>query len=130
MFDKEVLFSDKQAVSGADVSDNILSLGADAGGGTPLYLEVVAPPTTGSLTVTVNSADDEAMTSPVALAQYAINPDALARGGCVLSAPLPPWSKPFMRIAYGGSPSGAVITAGLTTSPQSGMPQGYREETD
>ncbi len=128
MFDGETMFSNKQAVSGTANSDNILHVQRDIGGGRQLYLEVDCPPAAGAaLTVTLQHGDLEDMSDAATLDTHVVDPDALARGGCVLCAPLTAWNRKYLRLSYTATGS-LTITAGVTTSRQTAYPQGRKEE--
>ncbi len=128
MFDGETMFSNKQDVTGTVVSDNILHVQRDIGGGTPLYLEVDCPPVAGAtLTVNIQHGDLEDMSDAATCDTHVVDPDALTRGGCVLCAPLTAWNRKYLRLSYTAT-GNLSITAGITTSRQTADPQGRKEE--
>lgn len=114
MWDAETMFSNEQTLAAAD-STNVVDVGPpDAGKGRPLYLTVsVGGTATGDLTVTVKTADVDAMTGAATLTVYTVPSALVEKGGVVLAAPLPTGCKQFLRLAYAGVTTGTV-TAGLT----------------
>lgn len=123
MFDRENMFSMKQALTATAVSTDTVFVGeGDAGPGQDLILEIDATKNTGgaSLAVAVQTADDAAMTTPVVLATFTIAAAVLAKGGPVLAAPLPPGMKRFLRLNYTvtGTPVGLSVTSGIVLAGQ------------
>lgn len=131
MFDGELMFSNKQDVAGPIDSENILHVERDIGAGTPMYLEVVSPPVIGAGTVkvTVMNGNLEDMSDAAPHVEYNIDNETLLRGGAVLCAPIPPWTKKYLRAKYAitGTVANLKITAGVTTSAQTAWPQGRRD---
>ncbi|MCC8180806.1 MAG: hypothetical protein LIP23_07860 [Planctomycetes bacterium] len=123
MWDKETMFSDKQALTDGAVSTSVVDAGPDdIGLGGPIYLQVaLSNASEAELTVTVNTADAETMANPVDVAVYKVPAATAARGGIVLAAPMPTGCRRYLRLAYAGQAAGTV-TAGLVESAQtSGM---------
>ena len=122
MYDGELMFSNRQAVAATAVSTNVLDVERDIGAGTPLYLDVDSPPAsgTGTLTVEVQHADNEAMTGATVHVSYRVPGANIPKGGAILCAALPPGNKKFLRLNYniGGTVTGLVLSAGVTTSRQ------------
>ncbi len=132
MFDAQLLFSYKQNPGSGGDSTNILALGREVAAGTPLYLEVVTPPVTGggSMTVAIVESDTEDFSTNDTLVTYTVAAEALAKGGTVHCAAIPPWTRGFLKLTYAvtGTATGLSVTAGLTTSSQTAHPQGRAEE--
>ena len=126
MFDRENMFSDKQALTATAASTDVVYVGeGDAGPGQPLFIEIDATPSTGvtAMTVTVNTSDAEAMTGAVVLGTFTVSTDRLAAGGPILIAAIPSGCKRFLRLNYTitGTPSNLTVTAGLVAAGQSNL---------
>lgn len=130
MFDGELMFSRGQSVSGSSDSVNILHVERDIGAGTPMYLEFVTPPVTGtgSVKVTIMHGNLENMSDATTHVEYTIDNEMLRRGGAVFCGPIPPWTKKYLRAKYdvSGAVTGLKVTSGITTSAQTAYPQGRR----
>lgn len=124
MWDNETTFSDRQTLVSTGIdSDNIVDVGADdIGLGEPVYLQVVVTQgCTGTLALKVKTGSASDMTGAATLAEYTVGATLLAKGGCVLAAPLPTGCKRYLRLNYAGAAAGKV-TAGLVQGAQtSGM---------
>ncbi len=111
--DKQMYFSDEQALAAGN-STKILDMGLpDAGVGRDLDLFVIvdgAP--SAALTVTLQGADNAAFTAPVTIATYPVPAADVARGGKVVRGRLPHGCRRFLRLAYAGV-SGGTVTAGI-----------------
>jgi len=128
ILDKELLFSDAQAVTATAVSTNIVDLGPvaagqldrDIGQGEPLRLVVICDTTalsTGSSTVTVSIETDDAATFPSATVLYqsaAIAKASITAGARLIDIPLPKGFETFMRLRY--TVAVADLTAGAVTA--------------
>lgn len=121
MWDKDTVFSDKQALSSGANSENVVDAGQnDIGLGAPVYLQVSlsgAPST--ELTIDVQTSDAAAMAAPVVVARYKVPAATVARGGVALAAPLPTGCRRYLRLNYTG-PVGGKVTAGLVEGAQTG----------
>ncbi len=115
IFDKENLFSDKQAVSATAVSTNVVDLGpGDAGAGERPYLTVNATGfTAGTLTVELQSADVAAMTNAKTVATFPVDAATLKKGGQIVAAKLPKGMLRYARLNYVPATASGTITAGL-----------------
>lgn len=118
MWDYETTFSNRQTLATA-ASENIVDIGPDdAGRGEAVYLQVaLSSGASGTLTVTLETADSEDMTGGVDRAVYLVDAGVVAKGGVVLAAPLPTGCGRFARLAYAGA-SGGTVTAGIVQAPQ------------
>lgn len=118
MWDKETTFSDNELLVAGDSANTVDLGGDDAGKGAPVYLQVsLSAGASGTLAVSVNTSDDQAMAGAVRVAQYLVSADKVARGGVVLVAPLPTGCKRYLRLAYADA-SGGRVTAGLVAGAQ------------
>lgn len=130
MFDRENMFSFKQAVTATAVSDDVVYIGkGDAGPGQAVRLEIDSPAVTGGGTVAVAFQHSDLEAGPFTdKATFTIDADALAQGGPVLVATLPTGLKEFLRLNYtvtgtvtGFTPTAGLLYAGQTnTRPQYG----------
>ena len=122
IFDKQNLFSDKQAVTATAPAADTVDLGlGDAGPseGISLFVGVDGATGAGTLAVELQTADacaaNGALTSPVTVATYPVTNDALKGGGKIVAARLPHGMKRYAGLNYvvTGTVTGAKITAGL-----------------
>ncbi|MCC8166716.1 MAG: hypothetical protein LIQ31_11340 [Planctomycetes bacterium] len=124
MWDYETIFSDKQKLATENTtSENILDVGPkDIAPGEPVVLQISLDRGGNSaLTVTVESANDAAMSDAVDRVVYLVDADKGRAGGVVLAAPLPSGGGRFLRLKYSGG-VGASVVAGLVQAAQtSGM---------
>ncbi len=122
MWDAELIFSNRQTLTDGE-SDTVVDTGGpEIGLGGTVQLQIaVDSECSGTLTVGLDTADNEAMTGAVRVAQFIVGADRIDKGGIVLAAPLPSGCKRYLRLQYSGA-SGGHITAGLTYASQtSGM---------
>ena len=122
MFDRENMFSYKQAVTASAVSADVVFTGyGDAGPGQQIQLEIDTPATTGtgSVTVDIQHAATDAGTFAT-VASFTIPAERLNAGGPVLVASLPAGLKDYLRLNYTltGTVTGFVPTAGLVYQGQ------------
>lgn len=122
MFDREAMFSYRQAVAASANSTDVVFTGyGDAGPGQPIGLEVNTPAVDGggSVLVDLQHADDPSGTFETH-ASWTISADDLARGGAVLAAHLPSGLKDYLRLNYtlNGTVTGFMPTAGLLYAGQ------------
>ncbi len=124
MWDYETIFSDNQKLDSENTtSSNILDVGPkDIAPGEPVVLQISLDRGGNSaLTVTVESANDAAMSDAVDRVVYLVDADRVKDGGVVLAAPLPSGCGRFLRLKYAGG-VGATVVAGLVQAAQtSGM---------
>ncbi len=118
IFDKENLFSDKQAVAATAVSANIIDLGGpDAGAGDRPYLAVHATPFTGTgtLSVELQTSADSAFGTPKIVAAFPVANDTLKKGGQIVAGKPPKGMLRYARLNYAvtGTLAGGALTAGL-----------------
>lgn len=122
MFDRENMFSFKQAVTASANSTDIVYTGiGDVGPGTPVRLEIDTPAVTGGGTVAVEIQHAAAEGGPFTTADtLIIDAASLAKGGPVLVATLRAGLKDFLRLNYTltGTVTGFVPTAGLVMQGQ------------
>ena len=118
--DKENLFSDAQGVSSTSKSANAINLGKGGfGSSTPPYFMLAAAgfAGTGSISVEVEVADDEAFTqNKEIIAIFPLKTELLEQGGQVLACGLPVNNAQYVRLGYTvtGSVGALKLTAGLT----------------
>lgn len=119
--DKELEFSDEQALTATAVSTNVVNLGyddADIGTGKQLFFVVRSGANMGGTNPTINVAlqesDDEAFTSPRTVVSTGVVPGASFAGGTAIHLPIPPHAGKFLRVNYtlaGTSPTATVSSA-------------------
>lgn len=129
ILDEQSIFSNKQIISESCVSENILDLGRrEVSFGTPIELFIQIADTfqnIKSLTVAVQTAEDEDFSSAVTLIEQTMNSSDLVKGAVSSVKFLPKGNLGFMRLSYTvakeGSDSDAVtgaITAALADGTQ------------
>lgn len=122
MYDRENMFSWKQAVAASANSTDVVFTGkGDAGGGQDVRLEIDTPKTTGTGTVMVELQHSSAATGTFGtVASFLIPADRLNAGGSVLVATLPAGLKDYLRLNYtlSGTVTGFIPTAGIVTNGQ------------
>lgn len=125
ILDKANLFSDAQAVTDPSYSDSVIDLGASGRGkGEPVevFCQVVADFIAGeTVTVTLETASDEAFTSPVTLkATGAVATASLKAGYRFSLGTLPEGALRYVRLKYDTSETltAGAITAGLAYDVQ------------
>ena len=128
--DKQLMFSEAQAVTVTAASTNVIDLGAgtDAGAGEPLEMMVMvdeAATAAGSATVTIalETDDNEAFASPATLASSgAIGKAALTAGSSHFRLEVPEGAERYLRLTYTvatGPLTAGKFTAGLVLDRQS-----------
>ena len=118
ILDAELMFSNKQPLTGG-VSQNILRVGpGDVGKGEPLTLVVVTSGATGALTVALETSDAEDMSGNVTPAAYAVDANRVQAGGLVVAQKLPVGCKKYLRLNYTTAAAGGTVTAGLALDAQ------------
>lgn len=122
MYDRENMFSWKQAVAASANSTDVVFTGkGDAGGAQNVRMEVDTPKTTGTGSVTVElQHSDTAAGSFATVASFIITAARLNAGGSVLVATLPAGLKDFLRLNYTltGTVTGFIPTAGIVPDGQ------------
>ena len=122
MFDRENMFSYKQAVEASAASADVVFTGyGDAGAGQQIQLEIDTPATTGTGGVTVDVRHADSGTGAFAtVASFTIPAARLNAGGLVLAASIPAGLKDYLRLNYTltGTVTGFVPTAGLVYQGQ------------
>lgn len=118
IFDKQNLFSWKQAATATAVSTDVIDLGkGDAGASDRPYLSVIAASYTGtgSLAVELQTSTDAAFGTVKTIATFPVSNTDLKNGGAVVSAKLPKGMQRFARLNYvvTGTVSGGTVSAGL-----------------
>ncbi len=118
MWDFETTFSNRQILAEGDSENQVDTGGDDCGLGGGVLLQVaVSSGCSGTLAVSINTSNNPGMTDAVRVAQYLVAPERVAKGGVVLSAPLPTGCKRYLRLSYAGA-SGGRVTAGLVQGSQ------------
>jgi len=128
ILDFENMFSKDQAVTATGTSTNIIDLGpGDAGPSERLSLFVTADPaftSTGTLVVTLQSADDKAMASPDTPISFSLSNAQLLAGGKLIASRLPHGCKRYLSLNYTvtGTIADGKLTAGLVWDVQAEKP--------
>lgn len=135
ILDRQNLFSDAQPVTATAASTDAIDLGAarDVGPGRPvgLFAQVVEDfDNLTSLTVAVQTADDEAFAAPTTLIEATAPLADLKAGYRFAPLHLPAGVKRYLRLNYvvnGVAPTTGKITAGLSADQdaQRALPAGY-----
>lgn len=121
-FDKQNMFSDKQAVTATAAAADTVDLGpGDIGpsGEASLYVGASGYTGAGTLVVELQTADavDAAgvLTSPVTVATYSVTNAALLAGGKIAASRLPHGMKRYAGLKYTvtGTLAGGTLTAGI-----------------
>lgn len=116
IFDKQNLFSNRQAVTATAVSTDVVDLGAGDSGNAP-YLSVIAAGYSGagSIVVELQTSNDAAFGAVKTLATFPVSNADLKKGGAVVAVKLPKGMQRFARLNYAvtGAVSGGAILAGL-----------------
>lgn len=129
IFDKENLFSEDQAVTATAVSTNVVDLGVDRdiGKGVPVPVVIQVTEdfaTLTSLTAEIQTASDEAFSSPTVLATSGAVPAAdLVAGKQLALQYMPLGTKRYLRINYtvaGTDATAGTVTAGVVAGHQHG----------
>lgn len=129
IFDKENLFSEDQAVTATAVSTNVVDLGVDRdiGKGVPVPVVIQVTEdfaTLTSLTAEIQTASDEAFSSPEVLATSGAVPAAdLVTGKQLALQYMPLGTKRYLRINYtvaGTTATAGTVTAGVVAGHQHG----------
>ena len=112
ILDAETTFFDQAA---HNATSDIINLGlGDAGRGEPLYVFVAVKDGTAAsgMVVTLNTSENDDMTSPAAIATRTVPAADVTRGGLVFKAVLPTGCKKYVQMAITGLTAGTV-TAGI-----------------
>jgi len=129
IFDKTNLFSEHQAVTATAVSTNVIDLGVDRdiGKGVPVPVDIRVTETFAtltSLTVEVQTSEDEAFTSPETLATTGAIPAADLTVGNVFSVQfMPLGTQRYVRLNYvvaGTAATTGTVHAGIVAAHQHG----------
>ncbi len=131
MIDGETRFSDRQALSGTAVSENIVEFdksGKDVASGEPVYLNVLvtkhdtAAP---AMDIEVRAAAGRDMAGAAKIATFTLPAGVVGKGGPILSAPLPAkLARGYGRLNYaltGTAPAGFQVTAWLGMAGQTNL---------
>ena len=125
ILDEQALFSNDQKITGTAYSTNILDMGAreiSFGTPVPVFIQITEDfDKLTSLSVKVQTASDEAFSSPVDLIEQTIPAANLKKGETSTIKFLPKGNLGFMRLVYtvtGTSPSKGGILAGITDARQ------------
>jgi hypothetical protein len=129
IFDKDLMFSEDQAITASAASDNVIDLGdsGDQSNGEPVYLhcqvsEDFSTATGATLSITVQESDTDSFGSPIDLVTSASAATTDLKAGYTFSlGSLPSNSKRYMRLYYNAASnfSAGKITAGLVLTKQS-----------
>ena len=125
ILDEQNLFSDNQAITKTDVSSNVINFGKrEIAFGTPIELFIQVTEDFNnltSLTISVQTADDEAFSTPVDLIEQTL-PEAELKKGTVSNLKfLPKGNLGYMRLNYtvtGTAPTTGAILAGVVDGVQ------------
>lgn len=114
MTDKQLMFSEEQALTDGALSDNIVRVGpGDVGVGNNMSFFAAVNGATGPLTAVVMTGDMEDMSDAAELpVDYKASAAKVALGGVVIRGRLPAGCKTYLRIKFNGA-AGGVVTAGL-----------------
>ena len=125
ILDEQGLFSNKQAITGSCVSENILDLGTrEVAFGTPVELFIQIAETFNNLTslsVKVQTSKDEEFTTSVDLIEQTMLLDELEKGAVSSIKFLPKGNLGYMRLVYtviGAAPTQGSIIAGIVDGVQ------------
>ena len=115
IFDKQNMFSLKQAVAATAVSTDVVDLGpGDTGASDRPYLSVTAIGfAAGSIVVEMQTSDAAAFSAVKTVATYPVAAADLKKGGQVVSAKLPKGMQRYARLNYTVTGASGTITAGL-----------------
>lgn len=124
LFDSQSKFSENQAITATTTSQNIVNMGAGEvvfGTPKPLVIQVSEDfNNLTSLTVDIETASDEAFTSPVKLQSSTANLGDLKTGFTFPITVLPKGDKGYMRLKYNvegtTAPTTGKITAGIVAA--------------
>ena len=125
ILDEQALFSDNQKITADAASTNIIKLGSgdfSLGTPVPIFIQVTeAFNNLTSLEIKIQTATDEAFTTPVTLSSQTILLAALVKGAQSSLNFLPQGNLGYIRLYYdvtGTAPTTGKILAGLTTGIQ------------
>lgn len=125
ILDEQNIFSDNQKITASCESTNVLNFGKrELAFGTPVELFIQASETFNnltSLTISVQTSDDEAFSAPVNLIEQTMLLDELKAGSVSTIKFLPKGNLGFMRLYYtvaGTQPTTGKIVAGIVDSVQ------------
>ena len=120
ILDEQNLFSDNQVITKSTASENIINFGKrEIAFGTPIDLFIQVTENFNnltSLTVSVQTSEDEAFSSPVELVEQTILVADLKKGAVSNLKFLPKGNLGYMRLYYevtGSAPSTGAILAGI-----------------
>lgn len=125
ILDEQALFSNNQAVTTSTASTNIINLGKrEISFGTPVELFIQVSEAFNNLTdltIKIQTAEEEAFSSPVSLAEQTIALEGLKQGAVSSLRYLPTGNLGYMRLYYevnGTTPTTGKILAGIVYSPE------------
>ena len=125
ILDEQNIFSDNQKITASCESTNVLNFGKrELAFGTPVELFIQASETFNnltSLTISVQTSDDETFSAPVDLIEQTMLLDELKAGSVSTIKFLPKGNLGFMRLYYtvaGTAPTTGKIVAGIADSVQ------------
>ena len=125
ILDEQNIFSDNQKITASCESTNVLNFGKrELAFGTPVELFIQASETFNnltSLTISVQTSDDEAFSAPVDLIEQTMLLDELKAGSVSTIKFLPKGNLGFMRLYYtvvGTQPTTGKIVAGIVDAIQ------------
>lgn len=125
MIDNSLVFSEGQAVTATDVSENVIKLG---GGDVPNRLFLVLRVDTSfagctSVTPSVETNDEEVFTAAETVMTFPTYPVASLTAGMMAVVPLPLGLKKFVRMKYAvaGTGTAGKISAFITDNPGIGQ---------
>ena len=123
ILDRQILFSNEQAITASAASTDVVDLGAnrDIGAGEPLYVLVQvmqAFDNLTSLTIALQTSATENFVSPVQLTARTVALASLTAGATFSIGPVPGGTLRYVRLYYtvtGSAPTVGKITAGIGT---------------
>ena len=121
ILDRQILFSNEQAITASAASTDVVDLGAnrDIGAGEPLYVLVQvmqAFDNLTSLTIALQTSATENFASPVQLTARTVALASLTAGATFSVGPVPGGTLRYVRLYYtvtGTTPTTGKITAGI-----------------
>lgn len=112
IIDKELMFSNAQALTAAAVSTNVVDQGAAGDAYAALWLVVNnSAAITGTLGFELQTSADEAFTSPITLMSIAAA--ARSAAGNIFKGRIPVGAKKYLRLNYTGAPTAGSVSAFL-----------------
>ena len=125
ILDEQNLFSDNQVITKSTASNNVINFGKrEIAFGTPVDLFIQVTETFNnltSLTISVQTSEDEAFSTPIDLIEQTIPVEELTKGDVSNLKFLPKGNLGYMRLNYivvGTAPTTGAILAGIVDGAQ------------